>query len=824
MSKRLVVVESPAKAKTIKKYLGRNYKVEACFGAVRDLPKSSLGVDVENDFEPKYVNIREENSRKAVKAIKEAAASVDEILLASDPDREGEAIAWHVAEILRAYKKTADKPVRRIVFNAITKNAVQEAVEHPREIHHDLVDAQQARRILDRLVGYKLSPLLAWVINNKRLSAGRVQSPAVRMVVEREREIRGFKPEEYWNIAVGLMTPREEGLTARLHKREGMTVKVGDKGQIKTGDEAQRIVDDLRAGAFGVSNVERKEVRRRPAPPFITSTLQQEASRKLRMTPRAAMAVAQQLYQGISLGKEGLTGLITYMRTDSTRIAPEALNDVRSFIGKTYEKEMLPEKPNFYRSKKDAQDAHEAIRVTSAFRTPEAVKDHLNEDQLKLYTLIWQRFVASQMPPAVFDQTTIEIKNGPYDLRATGTIMKFPGFTKVYEESQDDKTEGDDAIRMLPEVSAGEKLSLDDEAGEMERGIATTQHFTQPPPRFTEASLIRALEENGIGRPSTYAPIVNTILDRNYVQKEKGRLVPTDLGELVNEWLVKHFPEVVNIDFTANLEGDLDHVEEGTRGWRELIRAFYKEFSGDFDAACDHVVREFAGDDPKCPKCGAPVELAESWFGLYLACSRRPECKGTLRLERHKPEPTDEVCSECGKPMVVRSGRFGKFLGCSGYPDCKNVIRIDAQGNKLPDKPKTPPKKTDQECPDCKKGFLVIRTSRQGEEFYGCENYPKCRFTKPMELNLPCPRKGCGGTLERKRAGRRRVVACDNADCDFSVAGRLDLKTPCSECGNSWTVINKPRGKPEVRRCPVPTCGHTEEIETDSEEKEAFAK
>lgn len=818
MAKRLVVVESPAKAKTIGKFLGRNYTVKACFGSVRDLPKSSLGVDTENDFEPKYVTLREENTRKAVKDIKAAATKADEVLLATDPDREGEAIAWHVAEILRNYKKTEDIPIHRIVFNAITKANVKEAVENPRDVDDHLVDAQQARRILDRLVGYKLSPLLAWVINIKNMSAGRVQSPAVRMVVEREEEIRNFEPQEYWTIAANLLTPRTEGFQAKLHKRDGMTVKVGDDGHIKTEEDARKIVADLLKGEFTTSAVTRKEVRRRPSPPFITSTIQQEASRKLGMTPRTTMAVAQQLYQGVSLGGEGLTGLITYMRSDSTRLSPEALDEVRNYISKTYDNEMLPEKPNVYPSKKGAQDAHEAIRVTAASRTPDAVKQYLTEDQHKLYTLIWQRYVACQMTPAVFDQTTIEIQNGPYELRATGSIMKFPGFTIVYQESRDDDSSDKNGSKELPEVAEGEVLTLDESVEKTERGLAPEQHFTQPPPRYSEASLIRAMEENGIGRPSTYAAIVATILDRHYVEKESGRLVPTKLGERVNKWLVEHFDDIVSVDFTAKMEDDLDHVEEGNREWRELIREFYKEFAEDLEKTQDQMVTEFAGEDARCPECGAPVALAESWYGLYLACTRRPECKGKLRLERNKPEPTDEVCEVCGKQMVKRTGRYGKFLGCSGYPECTNTIKLDKQGNKVESPAKEPPKKTDEKCPDCKDGYLVIRKSRRGEEFYGCENYPKCRFTRPMPLNLKCPQKGCDGDLETKRAKRRRFIGCSNyPDCEFTVSGQVDKETKCPECGNSWTVTKKPKNKPRARFCPAPMCDYEAEIESEEE-------
>lgn len=813
MAKYLVVVESPAKAKTINKFLGSNYVVRACFGAVRDLPKSKLGVAVEDDFEPQYVVLREERARKAVKQIKDSAEKVDEILLASDPDREGEAIAWHVAEILKGYKKTSDKPASRVVFHEITRNSVRKAVKSPRKIDANLVDAQQARRVIDRLVGYKLSPLLGWTVK-KGLSAGRVQSVAVRMVVDREEAITSFVPQEYWSIDADLLTERNEAFTAGLHTRNGLSVRLGEEGQVKSEEEAQGIVAALDGAEFRVTSVERKEVRRRPFPPFITSSLQQEASRKLGMSPARTMAVAQQLYQGIALGEEGQVGLITYMRTDSTRLSGEALNDARAYIEREFQREMLPEKPNFYKNKKSAQDAHEAIRPSSASRTPESVASHLDEVQLKLYTLIWKRFVACQMSPALLDQTTVDLKAKEFIFRATGSVMKFPGFTALYQETKDDAQaqNGNDSDRLLPAINEGEKAALEE--------LRPEQHFTKPPPRYSEASLVRAMEENGIGRPSTYAPTIRTILDREYVAKEKGRLVPTELGKEVNAWLVKNFPDILSIDFTARLEEDLDGVEEGKREWRSLMREFYGPFQKDLKKTEDRVVAERLGEDPRCPVCDAPVVLKESWYGLYMGCTRHPECKGTLRIQKDgaAPEPTDEVCGECGSPMVIRSGRYGRFMACSGYPKCKVSFNIDKDGNKVVRPPKEAPKKTDQQCPDCKKGYLLIRKSRAGEEFYGCENYPKCRFTKPMELDLPCP--ACGGDLAQKRAkNRRRFIGCANyPDCDFTAFGQLDKKTPCPKCGNPWTTLVKPRNKPKASRCPVPSCGHEVELAEAEEE------
>ncbi|NUM52515.1 MAG: type I DNA topoisomerase [Candidatus Hydrogenedentes bacterium] len=791
MSKYLVVVESPAKAKTINKFLGPSYVVRASYGHVRDLPKSDLGVDIENDFQPKYVTPKD--SAKAVKALQDAANKVDAILLASDPDREGEAIGWHVAALLEKSKK----PVQRIVFNEITKRSVREATKHPRDIDQNLVNAQQARRILDRLVGYKISPLLQWAVK-KGLSAGRVQSVAVRMVCEREAEIRAFVPEEYWTLEALLETVRNETFTARLSRVAGEKPVIGNEAAM------QAILARLEGATYSVTNIETKEVRRRPYPPFITSSLQQEASRKLGFSPRKTMILAQQLYEGIALGAEGTDGLITYMRTDSTRIANEALDAVRQYIRENHVPEMLPEKPNFYASKKGAQDAHEAIRPTVPARTPERVAPYLDDDQLKLYTLIWKRFTASQMAPAVLDQTIIDISAADCEFRASGSVMKFQGFTVLYEETIEDKNGDDDAAGLLPQVNAGEKLD--------QRELKPEQHFTKPPPRYSEASLIRALEENGIGRPSTYAPTINTITERGYVEREKGRLKPTELGEQVNTLLVANFPDILDLGFTAQLEADLDHVEEGTREWHELLRVFYKEFEKDLTLAQKKMITELIGEEPKCPKCGSKMELREGFFGLYLSCTKHPGCDGRISVKKKaSAEPTDEICDKCGAPMVLRLGRFGKFLACSKYPECKNTHKVDRAGNKVDSPPKEPPKKTNQVCSNCG-AFLLVRKSRRGEEFYGCEKYPKCKFTKPMELGIKCP-KCKTGDLVSKLARGRRFYGCDKyPDCDFSLYGQIDKTVPCGKCGNPWTVVTKSKSKPTTRKCPLPTCNFEEEL------------
>jgi len=794
MAKYLVVVESPAKARTINKILGPNYIVRASMGHVRDLPKNELGVDVDHDFAPKYVRLKE--SAKAVQEIKTAAEKVEQILLASDPDREGEAIGWHIAELL----KTAGKPINRIVFNAITKRNIQEATKHPRPIDENLVNAQQARRVLDRLVGYKLSPLLQFTVR-KGLSAGRVQSVAVRMVCDREKEIRDFKPEEYWTLDATLLTDREDRFVARLFR-------MGDeKAQLPNQETVNRVLADLEGATYRVAGVERKEARRNPYPPFITSTLQQEASRKLNFNPRKTMRIAQALYEGVHLGPEGSTGLITYMRTDSTRIDPEAIDEVRKYIADTFEGPMLPEKPNVYLGKKGAQDAHEGIRPTLASRAPESIRQYLDDDQFKVYTLIWKRFVASQMASAILDQMTVDVAAGRYTFRATGSIMKFPGFTKLYEETSEEEN-GNGEATPLPPVTEGEVVRNE--------GLKPEQHFTKAPPRYTEAMLIKALEENGIGRPSTYAPTINTILDRGYVEREKNRLKPTQIGEDVNLLLVSNFPDILDISFTARLEEDLDLVEEGNREWHDLLRAFYKNFVDDLEAAQKRILHEVLAGEDRCPECGSPIEVREGRYGLFIACRRYPECKTTRRISRQAtPEPTEVACDQCGGQMVIREGRFGKFMACSNYPKCKNTYNIDQSGNKVAQAPKEPPVKTDQLCPSCG-AHLVIRKSRTGSEFYGCEKYPKCKFTKPMELGLKCVKPGCEGNLVIRLANRRRFIGCDRyPECDFAAFGQLDTETPCPVCQNAWTVVTKGRGKPGVRKCPRPGCTYEEAMEDE---------
>lgn len=807
MAKFLVVVESPAKARTINKFLGANYIVKASMGHVRDLPENEFGIDIENDFEPKYQPIPK--ASKAIQGILEAARKAEHILIASDPDREGEAIGWHVAALL----ERENKPIERIVFNAITKRSILEAAQHPRPIDENLVNAQQARRLLDRIVGYKLSPLLQWSVR-KGLSAGRVQSVAVRMVCDREAEVRAFITEEYWTLDATLITPREDRFTARLNQINGEKAQVGNQSA------AEAIVQDLQGAAYHVTSVERKEVRRRPYPPFITSTLQQEASRKLRFSPRNTMRIAQQLYEGVELGGEGRIGVITYMRTDSVRIEPEALEDVRQYIRDNFDGAMLPEQPNVYKGKKGAQDAHEAIRPTAAARTPESIRQYLTEEQFKLYQLIWQRFVSSQMTPAVLDQTIIDVVAKIYGFRASGSVMKFAGFTKLYEETADEP-EGNGATpeeeraaqSRLPEVLENEALRED--------GLKPEQHFTKPPARYTEASLIRALEENGIGRPSTYAPTINTIIERTYVERERGRLSPTQLGEDVNKILIAHFPDILELQFTARLEEDLDLVEEGQREWRHLLRDFYAAFLKDLTEAQHKMAAGAVGESSACPTCGKPMEVRQGRFGMFVACQDYPTCKTTVKVNRASAaEATDEKCPACDSPMVIRQGRFGKFMSCSTYPKCKTTFGLDKEGNKVEQAPKEPPKKTDQKCPTCG-AFLLIRKSRKGDEFYGCEKYPRCRFTRPMELGLKCLKPGCDGELVSKVARGRRFVGCaKHPECNFAVFGKLDKAVACPKCKNSWTYTTKSKSKPPMRHCPVPDCGFEEAMPEEAEAAE----
>jgi DNA topoisomerase-1 len=743
MADKLVIVESPAKAKTIQKYLGRGFRVEASMGHVRDLPKSDLGVDTAGDFEPVYEVAK--GKEKVVAALRKSVRQADAVYLATDPDREGEAIAWHITQ---AAGIPRNMPVYRVEFSEITRNAVQHAIAHPRQIDRNLVDAQQARRVLDRLVGYKLSPLL-WDKVKRGLSAGRVQSVAVRLVVEREREIEAFVPQEYWTIEADLTKQdgkaekeKKDIFRAVLIERGGKKL---DKFAVGNADAARTIVDDLDDAKYLVQKIVRKDKKRSPAPPFTTSTLQQEAGRKLGFSAKRTMVVAQQLYEGVDIGgDEGTVGLITYMRTDSFNVAREAQEEAREVIQKRYGANYLPEKSPIYRTKsKGAQEAHEAIRPTSSHRTPEALRERLNRDQQRLYELIWKRFIASQMAAAVFDSTTVDIAAGqavsaasigvatpPYLFRATGSVLRFPGFLAVYNVSLDEGEEDEDSERRLPPLTEREALDL--------LKLLPIQHFTEPLPRFTEASLVKELERLGIGRPSTYAPTLATIVDREYVEVGDKKLVPTTLGRVVTDLLVQHFASIVDYGFTSELEQQLDDIAEGQKQWVPVLQAFYGPFERTLITAKEtmrNVKREEVLTELTCPKCGeGRLAIKFGRNGEFLACNRYPECDFTSDFHRtgegqivldaaSAPETSDVMCNVCERPMVIKKSRFGPFLGCSGYPDCKNTRRIGKDGKPVP-----LPVPTGVTCPKCQAGELMGRRGKFGRPFYGCNRYPKCDY------------------------------------------------------------------------------------------------
>ncbi len=754
MAKNLVIVESPAKARTLTKYLGKDYQVKASVGHVVDLPKSKLGVDIAHDFTPEYTVIH--GKAKIIAELRAAAKGKENIYLAPDPDREGEAIAWHIAEKLDGKGVN----IRRVLFNEITKRAVQEALLHPRDLDRGLFEAQQTRRILDRLVGYQISPLL-WQKVRRGLSAGRVQSVAVRVVAEREREIQAFQAIEYWSIEAKLEGPTPPPFVSRLARLADRRLEP-EKFRIENAESAQGLVERLGKATWKVTKVERKERRRFPTPPFITSRLQQEASRKLGYIPSRTMRIAQRLYEGMELGSDGPVGLITYMRTDSVRTAPEALGEVRTYIGERYGKPYLPEQPIAYKTKKSAQDAHEAIRPTALDRPPESVASHLSKEELALYTLIWNRFVASQMTPAVFDQTLVDIAAEEAMFRASGQIMKFDGFIRVYTEGRDDEPaeDDDDSEHNLPELVEGQTLRLLE--------LKPEQHFTQPPPRFSQATLIKELEEKGIGRPSTYASIMSTILTKEYVVEDKQRrLRPSELGLLVTDLLVKAFPDILNVEFTAGMETVLDDIEEGKQPWVDAMRRFYEPFARDLEHAAEHmrdVKREGKPTDIACAKCGSPMVVKWGRSGEFLACSKYPECKSTTNFTRDddgtiqivKEEATNEVCDECGKPMLVRFGRFGKFLGCSGYPECKTVRSM------------VRPVPTGITCPDCKEGEILEKRSRNGKTFFSCGRYPHCRFaTWERPVAEACPTCAAPFVVEKTTKRFGTVRRCLSEGCTY---------------------------------------------------------
>jgi DNA topoisomerase I len=859
MARSLVIVESPAKAKTINKYLGKNYIVKASIGHVLDLPKKTIGIRLpdepdETEAAPKKKVRAKKGSKKlkvkpvrkpvtlddvkifeptlqiingklkVINDLRKAANSSDAIYLAGDPDREGEAISAHLAMVLSKpskfveqeasaprWKKKNAKPapeveekdkaepkkeipatdpkkIFRVTFNEITPKAIRAAFEHPREVNADLVDAQQARRVLDRIVGYKISPLL-WNKVRRGLSAGRVQTVALRLIVEREQEIRAFIPQEYWSIHAMLDAGEPPLFEAKLSKYKGEDIAISNQ------EGADAVLAALNKAKWEVASVTQKEKRRNPPPPFTTSKLQQAAYNRLRYTAKRTMALAQRLYEGVELGPEGSVALITYMRTDSVNVSQDALAQVRELIPERFGSNYLPEKPNYYKSKKDAQEAHEAVRPTDVARAPEDVRKYLDDDLFKLYQLIWQRFVASQMLPAIFDQTAIDISAGDYTFRASGSVQKFDGYLRVYQlpvanaDREDDEKGDEGEGNALPRVSEGQILKLD--------AIRPEQHFTEPPPRYTEATLVKDLEEKGIGRPSTYAAIISTIVEREYVKKDQGRFTPTMLGERVSVLLVKSFEDVFDVTFTARLEEELDEIEEGKLHWREAVKEFWEKFIVDLDRAGDEMLSYKAGipTGKTCEKCGQG-ELLEriSRHGFFLGCSRYPDCDFIQDLspelgEEGDAESKTEYCDNCGKEMAIKRGRFGTFLACTGYPDCKTTRRM-VQGTRIALQPDEP---LDEKCPTCGNG-LVKKHGRFGE-FIGCTGYPKCKYTRPITLGIKCPKCHQGEFVRRGSAGRggraRIFYGCSRyPDCDFTTPNQ-PIPEPCPKCGADFIVEKK---------------------------------
>jgi DNA topoisomerase-1 len=871
MGRSLVIVESPAKAKTINKYLGRDYTVKASIGHVMDLPKKTIGIRLPDDgikkkkkgkgkkgkaaaaekpqkpitlddakiFEPTLQIIS--GKGKIINDLRKSANTADAVYLAGDPDREGEAISAHLAMVLskptkfeeeepsngngkngkngkgaeepeppakgKAGKKNKDeisippidpKKIFRVTFNEITPKAIRAAFEKPRQLDTNLVDAQQARRVLDRIVGYKVSPLL-WNKVRRGLSAGRVQTVALRLIVERELEIRAFLPKEYWSIHAMLDGGQPPIFEAKLSKYKGEDIEVANQ------EAADKIVAAVSKAKWQVASVTQREKKRNPPPPFTTSKLQQAAYNRLRYTAKRTMGIAQRLYEGVDLGEEGSVALITYMRTDSVHVSNDALAQVRELIPERFGSNYLPEKPNYYKSKKDAQEAHEAVRPTDVSRAPEDVRKYLDDDLFKLYQLIWQRFVASQMLPAILDQTTIDISAGDYTFRATGSVQKFDGYLRVYQtpaaiaDREDDEKDDEGEGKNLPRVEEGHILRLDQ--------IRPDQHFTEPPPRYTEATLVKDLEEKGIGRPSTYASIISTIVEREYVQKDQGRFTPTMLGERVSILLVKSFDDVFDVTFTARLEEELDEIEEGKLPWREAVREFWEKFVVDLAKADDEMISYKAGipTGKKCEKCGQG-ELLEriSRHGFFLGCSRYPDCDFIQDLAPAHEEPTGEAkteyCENCGKEMAIKRGRFGAFMACTGYPDCKTTRRLVA-GTRMAHQPDEP---LEEKCTLCD-NHLVKKHGRFGE-FIGCSGYPKCKYTRPITMGIKCPKCNEGEFVRRGSAGKggrgrpRVFYGCSRyPDCDFTTP-HMPLAEPCPKCGAPF-IVEKKTKIGQVRSC-----------------------
>jgi DNA topoisomerase-1 len=798
MPKALVIVESPVKAKTINKYLGKQYIVKASLGHIKDLPKKDLAVDVEHGFEPRYEII--EGKRKLLGELRQAAKGVESIYLAADPDREGEAICLHLQEELQG-KKGGGPRIYRVMFNEITKNAIQKAFQNPGMVDEKLVDAQQARRVLDRLVGYKISPLL-WDKVRRGLSAGRVQTVALRVIVERESEIAAFLKNEYWTIDADLGARKPPLLNAHLIKKDDQTPELGSQ------EVTDRVVAQLDGADYIVKSVGTREKRRNPVAPFITSTLQQESSRKLRFSVKRTMILAQRLYEGIELGKEGAVGLITYMRTDSTRISEDALQEARAYIAVKFGAEFLPESANIYKSKKEAQDAHEAIRPTSMEYSPDDVAKYLAEDELKLYRLIWNRFVACQMAPAVFDQTTIDISArgkdaSDYLFRATGSVLKFGGFLRVYEEGKDQVDEEDEETKhRLPAVAEGEHLKF--------RHLLPEQHFTEPPPRYNEATLVKKLEADGVGRPSTYASILSTIQEREYVKKEGGRFYPTELGRVVTGLLLENFDDIFDIQYTARMEEELDEIEAGKIPWREAIGEFYERFDKDLKHAEEHMTDIKRMERPTgltCEKCGKDLVIKWGRHGSFIACTGYPDCTYTRELTVDLPDVDkvdlseqgdEEYCENCGRPMVLKKGRFGTFFACTGYPDCKTTKPIGGTQKK-------PDVQLDEKCPQCGSN-MVLKTGRFGE-FTACGNYPTCKHVKQKTIGMKCPECNEGEVVERRSKRGKTFYGCNRwPDCNFVTWGK-PVEEKCPECGGPYMVEKWLKAGP-VLQCPNADCKH----------------
>ena len=742
MAKCLLIVESPAKARTINKYLGKDFNVIASVGHVKDLPKSKLGVDIENNFTPEYVTIKGKGN--IITNIKKEARVAEKVYLAPDPDREGEAIAWHIASEIKDKEK-----ISRVLFNEITKKGIQEAIKNPLPIDQHKFEAQQARRILDRLVGYQISPLL-WEKVRRGLSAGRVQSVALRIICEREAEIKAFNPVEYWSVAARLEGEAPPPFDAKLVKISGK------KADLKTEEDTNKLLESVKGADYVVSKIDKKERKKNPYPPFITSTLQQDAARRLRFSAKKTMMLAQRLYEGVDFGTEGPTGLITYMRTDSTRVADEAIDSVRTFIADKYGDDFLPSKPRQYKSSKSAQEAHEAIRPTSMEHTPDLAKPLLDKDQFRLYELIWNRFIASQMNPAIMDQTSVDIQANDATFRVTGSVIRFPGFMSLYTEAKE-KEDETDKDKILPAFTEKQLLKF--------HKITPRQHFTEPPPRFSEATLVKELEDKGIGRPSTYAAIISNIQDREYVNIDQRRFFPTELGLLITELLVENFPDIINVEFTANMEGRLDDIELGKADWVKTMKAFYDNFSKELELAkvqMRDVKREETPTDIVCEKCKANMVIKWGKMGEFLACPNYPECKNTSNFKRDESGKieivieevilSDEKCPKCNKQMVERRGKYGRFLACSDYPECKGTKAISI-GIK---------------CPTCKEGDISERRTKKGKVFYGCTAYPKCTFaTWDKPVNESCPLCSAPFLVEKTSKREGTVIKCLEKDCGY---------------------------------------------------------